>query len=592
MAENGIGARLVRKEDQRFLTGKGNYTDDITLTGQTYAAFVRSPHGHAVIQSIDTSAAAAAPGVVAVLTGDDAEADGIAPLPFGASLTGKDGEPNKAPPHPVLAQGKVRYVGDHVAVVIAETLAQAKDAAEKVAVDYDALPAVTSLAKATASGAPQLHDDVPDNVVLDWEFGDKAAVDEAFAGAHHVAKLDLVNNRMVTNPMEPRAANADYNTGTGETTLYVTSQNPHVHRLVMSAFVQVAPEHKFRVVAPDVGGGFGSKIFVYNEEVVCAWAARRVGRPVKWNGDRSEAFLSDAHGRDHLTTVELALDENGKFLGLRVSSKANMGAYLQLFSATIPTLFHAFLLAGQYTTPAIYIEMMSSPDHAAANGLNYAEHLEGIAAGIEEARAECGIEGRIIVTCVRHFGTERGLEIARQVVAQPHPLVVGFGMGGDEAAYPAGDFTEVFDYVAAAGMPCTVHAGEWAGPESVSQAMATLPVGRLGHGVRAIEDPGLVSEIAARGLVLEVCPGSNLATGVFPSPQAHPFNSLRRAGVAVTLNSDDPPYFATSIGHEYDFADRHFGLDESELRAVTRTALEAAFVDDGTKATLLAKVES
>ncbi|HJP21489.1 MAG TPA: adenosine deaminase [Alphaproteobacteria bacterium] len=241
---------------------------------------------------------------------------------------------------------------------------------------------------------------------------------------------------------------------------------------------------------------------------------------------------------------------------------------------------------------AIYIEMMSSPDHAAENGLNYTEHLEGIAAGIEEARAECGIEGRIIVTCVRHFGTERGLEIARQVVAQPHPLVVGFGMGGDEAAYPAGDFTEVFDYVAAAGMPCTVHAGEWAGPESVSQAMATLPVGRLGHGVRAIEDPGLVSEIAARGLVLEVCPGSNLATGVFPSAEAHPFNELRRAGVAVTLNSDDPPYFATSIGREYDFAASHFGLDEAELRAITRTALEAAFVDAETKAALLVKLES
>ncbi|HJM48925.1 MAG TPA: xanthine dehydrogenase family protein molybdopterin-binding subunit [Alphaproteobacteria bacterium] len=396
MAENGIGARLVRKEDQRFLTGKGNYTDDITLTGQTYAAFVRSPHGHAVIQSIDTSAAAAAPGVVAVLTGDDAEADGIAPLPFGASLTGKDGEPNKAPPHPVLAQGKVRYVGDHVAVVIAETLAQAKDAAEKVAVDYDALPAVTSLAKATASGAPQLHDDVPDNVVLDWEFGDKAAVDEAFAGAHHVAKLDLVNNRMVTNPMEPRAANADYNTGTGETTLYVTSQNPHVHRLVMSAFVQVAPEHKFRVVAPDVGGGFGSKIFVYNEEVVCAWAARRVGRPVKWNGDRSEAFLSDAHGRDHLTTVELALDENGKFLGLRVSSKANMGAYLQLFSATIPTLFHAFLLAGQYTTPAIYIEMMAVLTNTApvdaARGAGRPEAAYLLERVVDVAAAEMGLD--------------------------------------------------------------------------------------------------------------------------------------------------------------------------------------------------------
>ncbi len=241
---------------------------------------------------------------------------------------------------------------------------------------------------------------------------------------------------------------------------------------------------------------------------------------------------------------------------------------------------------------AIYVELMSSPDHAAQNGMSYSDHLEGIAAGIEEARAECGIEGRIIVTCVRHFGPERGLEIAGQVVAEPHPLVVGFGMGGDEAAYPAGAFAGVFGHVAAAGLACTVHAGEWAGPESVRQAIETLPVKWLGHGVRASEDPALVADIAERGLVLEICPGSNLATGMYASPEAHPFPELLRAGLAVTLNSDDPPYFATSIGREYDFAARHFGLDDEALRALTRTALEAAFVDHAIKAALLGKASA
>jgi carbon-monoxide dehydrogenase large subunit len=226
-----------------------------------------------------------------------------------------------------------------------------------VAIDYSELPSTVSTATSDADGAPQLHEECPNNVALDWELGDQAAVDAAFAAAHKTAEVELVNNRMVTNAMEPRAAVGEYNSGTDETTLYVTSQNPHVHRLVMSAFMNIAPEHKFRVVAPDVGGGFGSKIFTYNEEAICAWAAKRVNRPVKWTSDRSEGFMSDAHGRDHVTKAEMAMDADGKFTGMRVSSKGNMGAYLQLFSVSIPTLFHGFLLAGQYTTPAIYLEM-------------------------------------------------------------------------------------------------------------------------------------------------------------------------------------------------------------------------------------------
>jgi len=357
MVENGIGASLRRKEDNRFLTGKGNYTDDINRPGQTHAYLLRSPHAHATINSIEIAAAKSAPGVVAVFVGQDLVADAVGGLVCGASVTGKGGEVNKAPPRNVLTMDKARFVGDPIAVVIAETLAQAKDGAELIAVDYTELPSVVSTSGADASGAPQLHEECPDNVALDWELGDKAAVDAAFASAAKTASVDLINNRMVTNPMEPRAAVGEYNSGTDEITLYVTSQNPHVHRLVMSAFMNIAPEHKFRVVAPDVGGGFGSKIFTYNEEAICAWAAKKINRPVKWTADRSEAFLSDAHGRDHVTTAEMALDADGKFLAMRVSSKGNMGAYLQLFSVSIPTLFHGFLLAGQYTTPVIYLEM-------------------------------------------------------------------------------------------------------------------------------------------------------------------------------------------------------------------------------------------
>jgi carbon-monoxide dehydrogenase large subunit len=357
MIENGIGASVRRKEDKRFLIGKGNYTDDINVAGQTYACFVRSPHAHATINGIDTSAADNAPGVVAVFTGDDLAADGIGPLICGVTVTSDDGQPHRAPAHPALAQGKVHYVGDHVAVVIAESLSQARDAAELVEVDYGVLPAVTDTATAADDGQPQVHEVAPNNVCFNWPFGDKAAVEAAFDSAHKVARLDLVNNRMVTNPMEPRAALGEYNTGTDEITLHLTTQNPHVHRLVLSAFNQLAPEHKLRVVGPDVGGGFGAKIFVYAEELVVGWASRKVQRPVKWTAERTEAFLSDAHGRDHVSSAEMALDENGKFLALRVMTRANLGAYLSTFGTMVPSYLYAFLLAGQYATPLIYSEV-------------------------------------------------------------------------------------------------------------------------------------------------------------------------------------------------------------------------------------------
>ncbi|MBL8590320.1 MAG: xanthine dehydrogenase family protein molybdopterin-binding subunit [Methylobacteriaceae bacterium] len=357
MSATGIGASVRRKEDHRFITGKGRYVDDINRPGQAHAYFLRSPHAHATIRSIDAAEALAMPGVLAVLTGDDIAADKVGGLICGWMIHSKDGSPMKAGAHPPLAQGKVRYVGDHVAVVIAETLAQARDGAEKVHVDYGVLPAVVDMRKATQPGAAVVHDVAPDNTVFNWHLGDKGATDAAFAAAKHVTKLDLVNNRLAPNAMEPRAAVGEYDEGEGAFTLYTTSQNPHVARLVLSAFIGIAPEHKLRVIAPDVGGGFGSKIFIYAEETVCVWAAKKVGRPVKWTADRTEAFLADAHGRDHITHAEMAVDGAGRITGVRVHTMANLGAYLSTFASSVPTYLYAPLLSGQYNIPAIYAEV-------------------------------------------------------------------------------------------------------------------------------------------------------------------------------------------------------------------------------------------
>ncbi len=357
MKPDGIGASVRRKEDYRFLTGAGNYTDDINLPGQTYACFVRSPHAHARIKGIDKKQALAAPGVIAIFTGEDLAAAKVGGLPCGWLITDVNGQPMKEPPHPPLAQGKVRYVGDHVAVVIADTYLQAKDAAELVEVDYETLPAVVRSSDALKPGAPAVHDIAADNTCYVWGHGDKAAVDKAFAAAAHVTTLEFVNNRLIPNALEPRAALASYSRAEDSYTLYVSNQNPHVERLLMTAFVLGLPEHKVRVIAPDVGGGFGSKIFLYAEETVLTWASRQINRPIKWTADRSEAFLSDAHGRDHETKAQLALDKDGRFLAMRVKTAANLGSYLSTFASAVPTILYATLLAGQYTTPAIYCEV-------------------------------------------------------------------------------------------------------------------------------------------------------------------------------------------------------------------------------------------
>ncbi|WP_456308127.1 xanthine dehydrogenase family protein molybdopterin-binding subunit [Rhodovarius crocodyli] len=345
---------MKRKEDLRFLSGRGHYTDDISRPGQTHCWFVRSPHAHARIASLDTAAAAGMPGVVAIFTG--ADMTGIGGVPCGWLIHNKDGTPMREPPHPVLAQGKARFVGDAVAMVIAETRQQARDAAEAVTVEYDVLPAV-GMDNALTPGAALVHDDVPGNLCYDWHIGDEAAMRAAFSGAKHIVTLELTNNRLIPNAMEPRSAIGDYDPTTGDHTLYTTSQNPHVIRLLMGAFVLNIPEHKLRVVAPDVGGGFGSKIFHYIEEAAVTWAAARIARPIKWTADRTESFMTDAHGRDHVSVAKLALDEHGTFLGLHVATRANMGAYLSTFATSVPTYLYATLLAGVYTTPAIYAEV-------------------------------------------------------------------------------------------------------------------------------------------------------------------------------------------------------------------------------------------
>ena len=350
-----IGESLRRKEDYRFLTGAGQYTDDVQMANMTHAYFVRSPHAHAHIKSIDIKAALAAPGVIGIFDGKDVAGDSINGLPCGWLITDTSGQPMKEPAHPILAQGKVRYVGDHVAMVVAETLEQARNAAELVHVEYDVLPAVVDVrdaAKATA-----LHEVAPDNHCYKWAIGDKAQVDAAFAKAAHITKLDLINNRLVPNPMEPRAAIGSYSRANDEYTLYVSNQNPHVERLLMTAFVMGLPEHKVRVIAPDVGGGFGAKIYLYAEDVCLTWASKKLNRNIRWTCDRSEAFLSDAHGRDHASHAEMALDKDGHFLALKVHTNANLGAYLSTFSTAVPTILYATLLAGQYSTPQVYVEV-------------------------------------------------------------------------------------------------------------------------------------------------------------------------------------------------------------------------------------------
>lgn len=406
--QGGIGASIKRKEDRRFLLGKGNYTDDVTLPNQSYAVFVRSMYAHAKVNKVDAEAARKADGVLAVLTGDDVAADGLGGIPCGWLVKSKDGSNMVEPPHPSLAQGFVRHVGDPVAMVIATSKAAARAAAGLVEVDYDPLPGVGLLADAVTEGAPLVWPEARGNVCFDWHLGDAALADAAFAKAAHKVELDLTNSRVAPNAIEPRAANGHYDAAADSYTLYTTSQNPHLIRLLMAAFTLHVPEHKLRVIAPDVGGGFGSKIFHYAEELLVTWGSRRVGRPVKWTADRSEAFATDAHGRDHISHAELALDADGKFLGLRVRTLANMGAYLSTFAPAVPTYLYATLLSGPYDFPAIYAEVKAIFTHTVA-----VDAYRG--AGRPEATY---LLERLVDTAARQLGMDR-IELRRKNLIRP-----------------------------------------------------------------------------------------------------------------------------------------------------------------------------
>lgn len=351
-----IGTAVKRVEDKRFLTGKGRYTDDIVLPGQTYAYIIRSPFAHAKILNIDTSQAEAMDGVVDIIKGTDIE--GVAGVPCGWQVDFVNGDTMKEPPHPLLAVGKARHVGDGVAMIIAESYAIAKDAAELVQVDYEELDAVVDPRSAAQPGAPLVHDDVPNNMCFDWELGNpKEEVDAAMASAHHITILNFINQRVIPNAIEPRAAIGHYEGHSDKYTLYTSSQNPHLIRLLLCAFVLGLPEHKVRVVSPDVGGGFGSKIFHYTEEALVIWASKKLGRPVKWTAERSESFVTDAHGRDHDTKAEMGFDADGNIVGLRIYTYANLGAYLSSFAPCVPTYLHGTLLQGLYTTPKIHVHV-------------------------------------------------------------------------------------------------------------------------------------------------------------------------------------------------------------------------------------------
>ncbi|QIE45010.1 xanthine dehydrogenase family protein molybdopterin-binding subunit [Pseudohalocynthiibacter aestuariivivens] len=426
---SGIGKSVKRKEDKRFTTGKGRYTDDHRMDNQAYAAFVRSSHAHATVKGIDATAAKGMPGVIDVLDGHQLTGDGIGNIICGWAITSKDGSPMNMGAWSALATEKVRYVGDAVAVVIAETQAQARIAAEAVEVDYEELPVVAHVLDAMKDGAPQIHDNAPGNQIYDWELGDEAATDAGLADAAHVTTLDITNNRLSPNPMEPRSAIATYDDAEEHYTLYTTSQNPHVARLVLSAFYNVAPEHKLRVIAPDVGGGFGAKIYIYPEEITCLWASMKTNRSVKWTSDRSEAFLTDAHGRDHVTHAKMGFDADGKITGFKIDTIANLGAYMSLFSSSVPTYLYAPLMSGQYDIQNIH-----------CNVRTYYTNTVPVDAYRGAGRPEATyLVERMIETAAREMGMDPA-ELRRRNFVQSFPHQTPVLM-----QYDAGDFPKILE---------------------------------------------------------------------------------------------------------------------------------------------------
>jgi carbon-monoxide dehydrogenase large subunit len=431
MTKFGLSQPVRRVEDPRLLKGEGRYTDDLTLPNMLHGVVLRSPHAAAVINSIDTAAARAVPGVVAVYTSADLNADGIGGLPCAAPVKNRDGTDRAAPPHPVLADGAVRHVGDPVAFVVAETVKAARDAAELIEIDYDLRPSVTDLAVALEPGAPQVWSDIPNNQVFDWSIGDLAKTEELFAKAAHVTRLTVVNNRIVVNSMEARAALADFDRETQRWTLHTNTQGGWLVKNLISKFVFNTEADRFRVVTPDVGGGFGMKLFLYAEHALTCYAARKLGRPVKWTSERSEAFLSDTQGRDNITLGEIAFDADHKMLALRTRNVANMGAYLSTFAPMIPTGAGTGVLASIYGFQAVY-----------ANVIGAFTNTVPVDAYRGAGRPESNyLVERLIDAAARELGVDR-VELRRRNIvppsAMPHRTPVG-------KLYDSGDFALVLD---------------------------------------------------------------------------------------------------------------------------------------------------
>lgn len=426
MSRSVIGDSPRRREDARFITGRGAYVDDLAFERLTRAVFVRSPHAHARIRSIDTTAAKGAPGVLAVLTAADAQADGLKSLRPYAEANVQTGERFTFDEQPLLAADKVRFMGETVAMVVAETLAQALDAAELVEVDYEPLPAVTTAYGAVAAGAPLLSPEVPGNVCMDWRTGDHAGADAAFARAAHVVSLDLDNHRVTTNPIEPRGSVGTFDSASGRYTLHISSQNIHGNRNHAARCLGVEPA-MVRFLAPDVGGGFGAKNFIYAEHVLVAWAARRIGRPVKWIATRSEVFLADHPSRDMQAKAELALDAAGKFLALKVDSVANVGAYLAGVGGGVPTYQYVHLQGTVYRLPTIALHvrvvLTNTTPIGVMRGPGFAETVNILERLIDAAAVTCGVD-------------RAELRRRNMVPAHEMPMTNAFGFEVDSGAFP------------------------------------------------------------------------------------------------------------------------------------------------------------
>ena len=425
MTIDRMGASPRRREDARFVTGQGAYLDDLRFDGTAHAVVLRSPHAHALVRAIHTAVAKRAPGVLAVLTAADAAADGLKPLRPYAEANVQTGEPFAFAPQPLLAQEKVRFAGEPLALIVAETHAQALDAAELIEVDYDTLPAVTTAAAARAAGAPLLASEIPGNVCLDWHTGDAAGTDAAFARAAHVVSLTLDNHRIVMNPMEPRGGVGSFDAKSGRYTLHVSSQNIHINRNFVARSLGVEAK-EVRFVAPDVGGGFGAKNFAYVEHALILWAARRTGRPVKWIASRSEVFLSDHAARDMLAEASLALDSTGHFLALRIASVANLGAYMAGAGGGVQTYQYVHLQGSVYRIPSIALHVVAVVTNTAPIGVTRGP-------GFAEA---INIVERLIDAAARQTGMDRaGLRHLNMVPPEAMPMTNSFGFQVDSGHF-------------------------------------------------------------------------------------------------------------------------------------------------------------